>query len=62
MKLEDRNQVIREAKKGVPNWMIAERLGVSENTLLRRLRYEMAEMERNKVLRIIEELKAGISV
>lgn len=52
------NQEIREHAKryGVRLWRVADRLGVSEGTFIRRLRKELPESERVKVLAIIDEL------
>ncbi len=61
MKLTERNQEIRQAKNGIPNWMIAERLGVSEQTLLRWLRVEMDAARRNQIVKIINELKVELA-
>ena len=57
MKVRQRNQEIRRAKDGIANWMIAERLGVSEQTVLRWLRVEMDAKRRNQILAIIQSLK-----
>lgn len=53
-----RNQEIREyAKKcGVCLWRIAERLGMNDGNFSRKLRRELPESERAKVLAIIDEL------
>lgn len=64
MKLTERNQEIRNAKNGIPNWMIAERLGVSEQTLLRWLRAEMKPSQKAQIMAIIAVLQsesAGIA-
>lgn len=54
-----RNEDIRAAAKtaGVKLWEIAEALGVGDYTLSRRLRYEMDEGEREKILAIIERIR-----
>lgn len=54
------NREIREAAKrySVKLWQIAERLGVSEFTFSRKLRREVNEDEKAKILSIIENLKA----
>lgn len=41
---------------GKPLWMLADRLGCHENTLLRRLRHELPEEEQNKLISLIEQI------
>ena len=52
------NQEIRkEAKRaGVRLWEIAERLGMNDGNFSRKLRRELNQDERNKILTIISEL------
>ena len=52
------NKDIREAakKQRVCLWEVAERLGVSEATMVRKLRRELPEEERTEILGIIEEI------
>ena len=52
------NTDIREAMrtKKVPVYAVADVMGVHENTLFRRLRYELPEPEKQKVFGIIDEL------
>lgn len=45
-------------EKGVFFWQIAEKLGVSEATMTRRLRFELPEQEKQKYLSIIDKLSA----
>jgi phage antirepressor YoqD-like protein len=52
-----RNDEIREAKGSIPNWVIAERLGVHENTLNRWMRKEMSNEMKQKILAAINEIK-----
>lgn len=61
MKLSDRNQEIRNAKRGIPNWMIAERLFISEQTLLRWLRVEMKPSQKAQIMAIIQELHSELA-
>lgn len=51
------NELIRaEARRwAVPLWQIAERLGISEATMTRRLRKELSETESEEIMRIIKE-------
>ncbi|MBR3242487.1 MAG: hypothetical protein IKF90_07290 [Parasporobacterium sp.] len=53
------NKEIREAAKrsDVRLWQIAERIGISEFTFCRKLRHELDEAEKAKILAIIEDLK-----
>lgn len=54
-----RNQDIRQyAKKaGVRLWEVAEFLGISDPTMTRKLRHELPETEKAKILAIIDELE-----
>ena len=53
-----RNKDIREAAKaaGVFLWQIAERLGIQDSNLSRKLRAELPDSEKVNLLRIIAEL------
>lgn len=55
------NQDIRLAAKGsgVALWKIAERLGISEPTMTRRLRTELNADEKAHIMNIIAELKGA---
>ncbi|MGE6379220.1 hypothetical protein [Peribacillus muralis] len=57
MKYHMRNEEIRSAKGSVPNWLIAEKLGVHENSFYRLLRQELPKEKKEEILKIIEELK-----
>lgn len=47
----------KKAKKsGIPLWMIAEEMGVSEPTMTRLLRRELPEKEQRKILNIVADL------
>jgi hypothetical protein len=49
--------VRRYAKfRGVPQWKIAEHLGISEPTLGRRLRHEFGTDEKSKYIQLIDEI------
>ena len=37
-------------------WQVADKLGVSEMTLVRKLRYELPEEEQQKIFSIIDEI------
>lgn len=53
------NQDIRSAAKtaSVPLWAIAEKQGMGELSLIRKLRHELSEDEKKAILKIIAELK-----
>jgi len=53
-----RNKDIREAAKaaGIFLWQIAERLGIQDSNLSRKLRAELPDSEKINILRIIAEL------
>lgn len=55
------NQEIREKAKacGVRLWQIAERLGINDGNLSRKLRRELPEDERERILEIIRDLAGG---
>lgn len=60
------NVEIREAAKrsGVKLWQIAENIGLSDATFSRKLRRELPEDERDRVLSVIKQLamkSAGVS-
>lgn len=50
-----RNKEIRNAmkQKGIAQWKLGELLGVSENTVNRKLRKELLEEEKQKILEVI---------
>ena len=52
------NQDLRNAAKsaGVPLWTIADALHISEPTMTRKLRLELPESEKQRLLKIIEQL------
>ena len=54
------NLEIRTAmqKNKIPAWAIGTEIGVHENTILRRLRFELPEQEKQKYLTIINKLSA----
>ena len=48
-----------EAKKsGVKLWQIAERMGIADFNLSRKLRHELPDEEKEKIMSIIRELAA----
>lgn len=54
------NESIRSeaAKNGVHLWELAARLGITDATLSRKLRFEFSDPDRKKALEIIEEIAA----
>lgn len=44
---------------GVKLWQVAERLGINDRNLSRKLRRELPEEEQDKILEIIQELAGG---
>ncbi len=52
------NREIHEAilKSGVKKWQVAEMLGIADTTFSKRLRKELAETEKQRILSIISEL------
>lgn len=52
------NQDIRQAikKANLKHWEVAELIGLSETTLVRKLRKELPEEEKKNILKIISEL------
>jgi transposase len=57
----NRNEDLKKARGKVPNWAIAEKLGVSENTLYRMLRRDLSEGEKGKILTAIEQAKSELA-
>jgi transposase-like protein len=53
----NRNQDIKEAKKDVPDWAIAEKLGISENSFYRWIRKELPAQKKETIMIAISELK-----
>ncbi|ASA98027.1 hypothetical protein [Anoxybacillus flavithermus] len=53
----NRNEDIKKAKGDLPNWAIAEKLGIHENTLYRWLRSEMSDEKKRLVIDAINKLK-----
>ena len=53
-----KNQDIREAAKhaSVRIWEVARAMGLSDNTLTRRLRDELPEAEKEKIFEVIDRL------
>ena len=55
------NKDIREKAKecGVHLWQIAEVLGINDGNFSRKLRHELPDEEKEKIFKIIDELKRG---
>lgn len=59
MKLTSNNQLRAEAKQlGVPLWMIAERVGLTDGNFSRHLRRELPEVETKRLIGIVREIAA----
>ena len=56
------NKEIRETAKkfGVKMWQIADKLGINDGNFSRKLRHELADEEKNRILNIIHELAEGV--
>lgn len=44
---------------GIKHWQLANELGISETTLSRKLRYELPEDQKAKMLSVIEKMSKG---
>ena len=57
------NQDIRTAAKmrGVRLWQIAEALGITDGNFGRRLRRELSETDKERILHIIDNLAQGVT-
>jgi hypothetical protein len=55
--LFNRNEDIKEAKMMVPDWAIAEKLGISENSFYRWIRKELPDEKKAMILQAIFDLK-----
>ncbi|MGN1194467.1 MAG: hypothetical protein ACI4SB_03195 [Acutalibacteraceae bacterium] len=47
---------VKATESGVKMWQLAERLGMHECTFSRKLRHELPEEEKNKILALIDEI------
>jgi hypothetical protein len=54
------NSELRKALKAnkIPYWQIADKLGVHENTIIRRMRHELSEADREAFQNAIDEIIA----
>lgn len=57
MKLANLDVRKRAKEAGVYHWQIAKKMGVSEITMCRKMRTELPLEEKEKIFKIIEELK-----
>ncbi|KHE71932.1 hypothetical protein [Halobacillus sp. BBL2006] len=53
-----RNLEIRKAKGSIPNWLVAEKLGIHENSLYRLLRQELPNEKKEEILDVIKKIKS----
>lgn len=53
------NTDIRERMRsaGVKQWQVADALGVSDNTLIRKLRYPLDQSEKKRITEAIQQIK-----
>jgi len=58
----NRNQDIKNAKKGIPIWVISEKMGISENTFYRLLRKELAPEKKKEIFKIIEDIREELKM
>lgn len=50
-------EIRRKLKEaGLYQWMLAEKMGIAEQTLVRKLRRELPEAEKQKIFNIIDEI------
>lgn len=59
MKIANNDIRTRAKEAGVRHWQIAERYHIDEGNFSRKLRHELPQEEKEKIFRIIDELKAG---
>lgn len=54
------NEDVRRAsdKSQVPLWKVADKLGISESTMTRKMRHELSETEKKRILAIIADIAA----
>ena len=64
--LDDRRDIIvnidvkvAATRAGIKLWQVAEALGIADSSLSRKLRRELPEDEKTKIMEIISDLKAG---
>lgn len=55
MKMNNLSIRFKLAEKGKTYYWLAKKMGISDNTLFRRLREELPEEEKARIIRIIEE-------
>lgn len=46
-------------KANIKHYQVAEKLGIAEHNFSRKLRYELSNKEKDRVLQAIKELKGG---
>lgn len=56
-----KNKPIKDAleHQGIKQWQLADALGVNETTLCKRLRHELPDEERDRILEIIERMRGN---
>lgn len=48
-----------ERRSGVMQWQVAARLGISESTLIKKMRFELSPDAKAQIRKIVDELKEG---
>ncbi|WP_045520327.1 hypothetical protein [Neobacillus niacini] len=56
----NRNQDIKKAKINVPDWAVAEKLGISENSFYRWIRKEIPDKKKAMIMQAIREVQKEI--
>lgn len=56
----ERNYEIKDAKGNIPNWLIAEKLGIHENSYYRLIRQKLSNEKKKEILEVIEEIKLSL--
>ncbi len=56
-----KNAIVREEldTRRIKHWELARRLGISDNTLSRKLREELPQEEQEKLVQIIQQMAEG---
>lgn len=56
--VQERNKEIREAKGDIPWWVIGEKLGIHQNTVMQRMRKELNASQTAEFLDAINQIKS----
>ena len=60
--MPETNRAIRKAIRdaGLKLWQVADGIGINDGNFSRKLRKELSDAEKQKILNIIEKYKAGV--